>query len=317
MSIKNLEYTGFKDQSIVCKNLTVLNDTNLKNLITSGTIDLPDPLILHDDLTVQKNVLFGTTDANTMILNSGIVQYNNDVDEKLNDNSVASKQIISNGNTLVTYDTSSGNENVNYNCDVSVSNGNLEITTGSVIVNDANDVGSVSKILVESGIHNWSSGQAPGANILEISGLNGNNHKKYTIEIDYLINSSATTNFINLYLNGNTGTNYNIYEQLAPASPVATATNQNAIPIIKTNLAFSAFGLGIVDLFVDTVPNFSSSLMSKVVAERSGGTFSPNKIELGGTFKNPSFQNITSINIDISDANHTGCTISYRIYRSA
>ena len=316
MSIVNLESTGLKDQSIVCKNLTVLNNTNLKNLVTSGSVDLPDPLTLNDDLNVEKNVVFGLTDANTFTLNGGTVQYNNDYDEKINDNSVASKQIISNGNTLVTYDTTSGSENINYNCGISIANNDLELTTGSLLVNNASVVNSVSKILVASGTHNWSSGQAPGANILSLSGLNGNLHKKYSLEIDFLINSSATTNFIVMNLNGNTGAQYNTIEQLAPASPAVTATGANNIPIIKSNLAFSAFGMANIDISVDTTLTFASRVNSDVLAERSGGTFDPNKLMFAGSFRNPSFQNITSIDIDLSDANHTGCTIVYRLYRS-
>jgi len=230
MSIKNLEFTGLKDQNVICNNLEVKGNTTADNGIT-------------------------------------------------------------------------------------VSSGNVNIAAGEILVNSASQVGSVGPISYTSGLHFWSSGQAPGDNPLNLS-LDINSHLGYIVRIFIVLESTNISNHIRYTCNNDSNAEYcwRVQNNGAPNDTGVSETSGVVYKIdsgttcncgIEFEIVKNQFGLNSYPMTGFYMAHEPSSLPT--VAPTGGRVWS--------IYQNSSGANLTSMQIDVSDANHTGCSLLYLVHR--
>lgn len=188
----------------------------------------------------------------------------------------------------------------------------LTVENEALIEGNATSADAVSAMLVEEGTHTWSAGQAPGANTLTISGLDGNNERDYKLYIDYIANPDAASNALGMTFNNDTS---NLY-----AYDVFTG--------YTSAQAFSAQG-GLLFLYMVGTGTFRGAMdctlqLGKVINNyvygfttytQQTGTGVPAIRTSNLAYNAGDSTTISSIEIDVTDNNHSAWQIYYRLIR--
>jgi hypothetical protein len=265
MSIKNLEFTGLKDQNIVCKNLTVLGDGEFENL-SANNFTLPDPLIVND-LNVDGNLEIGTlTNNNTLNLNISNQFYNEEAEINIKNNISSSLKIVDDDNTeYLNFDTSTGGKKIQIDTNINIINNRILNSTGEILVGSANLPNASSYIVKNSGFHQWASGVASGVNPLQMNSLN-DEEAPYILITKFNINSTANTNYLSLRFNNNSDVQYS-YRVSVEGGVNTTSTNDTEGVLVRINDNSSHSGASqsiigrsnLINTYIDMYTNYLSN----------------------------------------------------------
>jgi hypothetical protein len=199
--------------------------------------------------------------------------------------------------------------------------GNL-ISDGQVISDRSSLVGSLSEITIQQGVHNITSGQS---NPLIISNLDANSDNFYKMYLSFNANPTNSSNFLTLTLNNDstgyasrviTENNSNLTANISVVNMPNNGSESNYFHLVRVNTALQFAGCGEFLFWLNKV-NVNVNPYGK-------GHFSAYRPESGSVIQNfhsafaqlrPNGTEITSITIDVSDTNHTGWGIFYKITR--
>ena len=253
----------------------------------------------------------------------------------IKDNDANALEIKSSGLDSIRFDTTTGSELVEITplvevlkglnvfganlavavADVVLDTGNVDIMTGECLVGKSVLPKSLSMILLEDSSHVWTNAQAPGANILSLApgSINGDLHSNYLIEYKYQCAATNASFFLKLNFNADATADYSFRREINGAG--AMANNQNQTIFVDFNSAVTETGNGDLNLYVARDINNIISGHADASSKQVGLANNPSTLQTAIYYENTLNANITSIEIDVFDANHAGCTLFYRLYR--
>lgn len=327
MSYINLTKSGNKNINITCDNLTAL-DTVTSNILTiTQAIETPtiaaitvncadlNAVVINsvdiscNDFTAANNIDAVDISCNNISCNDFTAANNiNAVDISCN-NLEAENNIVSN-NTISCTDFSS------VTCDSDLLSGincNIinDLSANQVFAVRSFNAGALGLILVEHGIHQWAGSDDFTDNPLVISNLDGDEHLLYKLIV--YGNPTFTNNDMSITINYNgvvTGTDYQGITS-TDSSYTQYDNEINALLIRpQINVTFDLFCTSYINADRTHDMGFvsRSNYYSTVTSGGSVGT-SDNK------YANTANNNMTSLQIDVSNTNHGLFRLSYRLMR--
>ena len=284
MSIANLyAQSTHKDQNIFCDSITADTFT-VDNLIT-------------EDLTVNNDAFIGND-----------LTIDNDLDVT---NNITARDITAGNNLTVVVDLA-----VNNNMTVAgnlVVDDNITSTNGDIFASQSVNIGSVGRILVAQGDHDWTTGQDPGVNVLTISGLDGNAHQGYEIIFSFIGEPTGSQNKISMRINGITS---NVYSsRITQNTSGLNSDGTDFWDFIFTNSTTDRTGNGHYTMWADNQLVLKSMCGNMSSVNPNNPSNGCQVYKTAYTMNNSS--NITSFEFDVSNNAHNGWELSYRIYRLA
>lgn len=186
------------------------------------------------------------------------------------------------------------------------------VTGNEVFASLQGTVGSIGNILVAQGSNAWSTGVGPGVTPLNITGLDGDVEVGYRIEFAFVGQPTNSNNFLFMRLNDD---NSGIYASRSTLNQ-SPGYNNNANTqwnFIDVDSANNRSGCGSYMLWVQAVTFSEHYMTGTMVSHRPGAGNEIQTWKMG--FAMDSGADVTSINIDINNTNHTGWTLHFRIYR--
>jgi len=189
-------------------------------------------------------------------------------------------------------------------------NGNLNVN-GEVLASSSKEIGSVGPILKSKGTHVWSSGQGSGVNILSIP-VDLDTDDFYTLKFDFILNTSVFGNFLKLNFNNNYTEEYS-YRVTQDGAPNTTIAPDFQGAFLKIDLGVPSQGIG--EFNIGAIGDIISASSVYYTYEDLPFIPFPFTGRSAVIYKNSLAESLTSINIDISDANHTGTTVNWSLYK--
>jgi hypothetical protein len=289
MSIKNLEYTGLKNQNIVCNDLTVNGDTNIN-------------VVNLNSLTVENDIISNNGDLITL---NGNVECSLDVVTTTGD-------IIANNGEIVTLNggITSLNSITSQTGDLVSNNGSVQCLNGEILTGSQTSTNSAGKILLATGLHQWGVAQSPGINPLNIT-LNGDAHIGYHMEYSLNMFPQNVSFYIGMRLNNDNGPVYTSrIQQNSNAFYSGNADTECHIFASDTQAVNQISGC--LDLWTDRTVNSRVYYINKYCCRPT-----TNVVDIYDTIGGytATGNNITSITFDVSTNLHSACSIKFRIYR--
>ena len=280
MSIKNLESTGSKDQDITCRDLTVTRDANINN------IEITDLYIPNGG---------SLTSDGTNLFNTDIT--------------------ISSGNVNLT----SGDVNVS-NGDINVSGGDINnpdnnVYANQVILGTSTLNNAAGPILWRSGFVSFSSGQ--GAGTPQSITLDGNSHFGYIMRFAYNLNANGSNVKVTGRFNNDNSNIYNYQRRENNSGNTQGFDSGSLFYLIDNTFNNPVYGCGELTFYTSgNVPISQVPLMGEHMMQRI--TFAgnnPQKNTISASYNRGNQDNITSLDLDVDSANHTGVNVYYKLYR--
>ena len=188
---------------------------------------------------------------------------------------------------------------------------NLTINNEILYLSNSDTSNSISSMLVESGTHTWSASEAPGSNILSIS-IDSNEQRDYDLYIDYLANPSAGTNFLGMRFNDDTSNEYayNVFTDYSSAQDASGVGGILFLYLVGTGLFTGAMKC---DLLLSKQINNSVYGFTNYTQQSGTGGLSSRTSNF--VWNSGDSDTINTIDIDVSDTNHNGWQIYYRLIR--
>jgi hypothetical protein len=311
MSIKNLEYTGLKNQDIVCKDLDVKGSGTFENLQANNFV-LPDPLLVND-LDVQGNLIVGTIANNNILdLNISEQNYNKSVEIEIKDGLSASYKVVDEvGDEYMILDSSTGSKKIQFDKPIEILNNHTINSTGEILVSSSKLINSVGNILIAFGLHTFIGATPPTLNRLSIP-LDGDNDVGYELRCKYNFSPTSVSFALNITLNNDTSNEY-AYRRIRNGSSTAS----NNVPAIPIDFSTNQPCTGVFNIQIATNRLLTNTISGKLEfsTKTDGLGNNPDNIQSSIYYENTAMANITSIELDISDVNYLTSSLTYRLVK--
>ncbi len=295
MSYINLTKSGNKNIDIICDNLTALETVSAEMLDITGSIETISISAINVNAT---NV--NTTNVNSVDISANDISCNN---------LEADNNIVSNNTMSCTDFTSVTRDSDNLtSIDCTISN---DLSANQVYSVQSVALGSLGPILIESGEKTWVASDTFGDNPLTFLNLSGNSGKMYLLFMFGFI-TPDNTNF-RFTINYNfvvTGTDYQ--GNVSNDGSFLNYTNNNFARLIEPNRASPAnmTSTTYIKAARDHSETFQTQSSFYIAATGAGGSGTADSIYL-----NSATSNMTTMAIDVSNANHAVINVTYRLMR--
>lgn len=191
--------------------------------------------------------------------------------------------------------------------------GDLEVKDQLVSSGLSDDLSSVVEKLISSGSHTWNSGINNGVNPLTIGGLDGNNYEFLKLYISFTCTiTNEIFNYLQLNFNLNTTNNYGwAYQELIQKTSVQN-TSINNPPIIYSDDA--GFNVGLGEFLINS-KQINNRIFANGNVYYQNGSLNQRILSGGISYVSLIDSNMSSLTIDVSNNQHEGWTIDYKLTR--
>lgn len=265
----------------------------VQSVLSALGIVTADSLTVTDDITIENGDL--------LMQQGGIVVDNGDIQ------AINGDLLVDNGNIVA----DAGDINTLFG-NISANGG--EVSANEFIAQFSTSPGSLGYMVVNTGTWSWNSGQAPGANPLPLTGLNGNIQWGYSLIYKFHGEATANTNYLRMRLNNDATS---VYANRITQNTSSLVNNNNVTEwhFIDYDAGDTRDGNGKLDIFTSTNQvdsSYATGIMSSSVVGLGNNV---QNYKMGYVYNQFSSTNITRFDIDVADNNHTGWLLQFRLIR--